>query len=447
MTLIKHNFLKHGIQLEALFVFLLTLFLSYQFVQHNQITNTSTASQEETTKKEYIKWVDFNVSYQALDETYQYDIETYNSDVPLHWIELLAYLGAKYGGDFSSYKSKDLTEAVEKLVQKEETIESLTKDMKHYDYYYEVYSAVLDGFVGEYQIESYKSTSSTDISNTTNNSNLTNNTNSNSNSANNNTSSPNPTNNTNNNSDSVNHNTSSPNPTNSNNNNSDSANHNITSPNPNDTNKNSTSSSESSDKKIVWETKYGLKAFSPVAKGFGYSDYDDFGVSRSYGYKRQHLGHDMMGLVGTPIIAVESGYVEAIGWNQYGGWRLGIRSFDKKRYYYYAHLRQNFPYAKHLEEGSIVTAGDVIGYMGHTGYSTTENVNNIDCTHLHFGIQLIFDESQKEGNNEIWIDCYALVRFLYRNRSETEKNPETKEWVRTRSLKDPVVEKYKSSNP
>ena len=42
--------------------------------------------------------------------------------------------------------------------------------------------------------------------------------------------------------------------------------------------------------------KYGLKAFSPIAKGFPYSDYyDDFGVSRSYGYKRQHLGHDMMG--------------------------------------------------------------------------------------------------------------------------------------------------------
>ena len=49
----------------------------------------------------------------------------------------------------------------------------------------------------------------------------------------------------------------------------------------------------------------------------------------SYGFKRQHLGHDLMGQVGTPVIAVESGYVEAIGWNQYGGWRLGIRSFDK----------------------------------------------------------------------------------------------------------------------
>ena len=51
-------------------------------------------------------------------------------------------------------------------------------------------------------------------------------------------------------------------------------------------------------------------------------------------------------------------------------------------------------------------------YMGHTGYSTKENVNNIEITHLHWGLQLIFDESQKEGNNEIWIDVYPLTRFL-----------------------------------
>ena len=75
-----------------------------------------------------------------------------------------------------------------------------------------------------------------------------------------------------------------------------------------------------------------------------------------------------MAATGTPVIAVESGTVEALGWNQYGGWRIGIRSFDKKRYYYYAHLRQNFPYCKSLEVGSVVQAGDVIGYMGRTGY-------------------------------------------------------------------------------
>ena len=109
----------------------------------------------------------------------------------------------------------------------------------------------------------------------------------------------------------------------------------------------------------VWVTKYGLKAFFPLAKNFPYNDFDDFGVSRSYGFKRRHLGHDMMGQVGTPIIAVESGYVEALGWNQYGGWRIGIRSFDKKRYYYYAHLRKNYPFQSNLKEGSAVQAGDV----------------------------------------------------------------------------------------
>lgn len=51
-------------------------------------------------------------------------------------------------------------------------------------------------------------------------------------------------------------------------------------------------------------------------------------------------------------------------------------------------------------------------YMGHTGYSTKENVNNIEIVHLHWGLQLIFDASQKEGNNEIWIDVYPLTRFL-----------------------------------
>lgn len=190
------------------------------------------------------------------------------------------------------------------------------------------------------------------------------------------------------------------------------------------------------------EEKYGLKAFFPLAKNFPFSHYDDFGVSREYGYKRRHLGHDMMGQVGTPVVASESGYVEAIGWNQYGGWRLGIRSFDKKRYYYYAHLRKNFPYNKSLKEGSVVTAGDVIGYMGRTGYSRNENVNNINTSHLHFGIQLIFDESQKEGNGEIWINCYEIVKFLYANRSETVKNMETKEYSRVIDMIDPSVEKY-----
>jgi murein DD-endopeptidase MepM/ murein hydrolase activator NlpD len=184
-----------------------------------------------------------------------------------------------------------------------------------------------------------------------------------------------------------------------------------------------------------WEKTYGLKAFSPIAKGYPYQDYDDFGNSRSYGYQRKHLGHDFMGAVGTPVIAVEGGTIENMGWNQYGGWRIGIRSFDGKRYYYYAHLRQNFPYHKSLEEGMQVQAGDVIGYLGRTGYSAKENANNIDQSHLHFGMQLIFDESQREGIHEIWIDVYDIAKLLRKNQSEVVKNPETKDYHRVYEIK------------
>ncbi len=195
-----------------------------------------------------------------------------------------------------------------------------------------------------------------------------------------------------------------------------------------------------------YQKVYGLKAYFPLARGFDYSHYDDFGAGRSYGYKRKHLGHDMMGLIGTPIIAVESGVVEAIGWNQYGGWRIGIRSFDNQRYYYYAHLRQNHPYAEGLEEGSVVTAGDVIGYMGHTGYSKKENVNNIEVTHLHWGLELIFDEERREQGYEIWVDVYPLTRFLSKHTQAAHKIEGTKEWVRTTDMVDPAAEAYEENN-
>lgn len=293
----------------------------------------------------YIKWVDFQVSKLALEEAYEYDVDTYGTDAHISWIDLLAWTAAHTGGAFD--QDREVYQWMTQLEEDREKgseLKDLTGNLKYFSYYQEAYGAVLGGMVGEFELEG--------------------------------------------------------------------------------------------------KSRYGLKAFHPIAKGFPYTDYDDFGASRTYGYRRNHLGHDMLGQVGTPIIAVESGYVEALGWNQYGGWRIGIRSFDKKRYYYYAHLRQGFPYQKDLKEGSVVLAGDVIGYMGHTGYSVKEDVNNIDQTHLHFGMQLIFDESQKDGDNQIWIDCYQIVRFLYRQQSEVERNAETKEWRRTDEMKDPAAEAY-----
>lgn len=342
---------KHIILCELIILLLFTSLLVKQNFDQSSTVFTSMYD----TEKDFIKWVSFDVSHKALDRAYHYDVDAHNEDIQLNWIELLAYLGAKYGGDFSRYKEKHMSDLVNKLTSKEETMESITADMKYYNYYLEAYSAVLGGMVGKYEVEV---------------------------------------------------------------------------------------ADEASPGGKKWEEKYGLKVYLPIAKYYPYSHFDDFGVSRSYGYRRKHLGHDMMGQVGTPIIAVESGYVEALGWNQYGGWRIGIRSFDKNRYYYYAHLRKNFPYNKSLEVGSIVQAGDVIGYLGRTGYSSSENANNIRTPHLHFGLQLIFDESQKENTNEIWIDCYDLILFLYSNRCETVKDPETKEYHRVYQYLDPIAEYY-----
>lgn len=166
---------------------------------------------------------------------------------------------------------------------------------------------------------------------------------------------------------------------------------------------------------------YGLKAFSPIAAGYGYSHCSDFGNSRSFGFARKHLGNDLMGGLGTPIVAVEGGVVEAMGWNRYGGWRVGIRSFDSRRYYYYAHLQKDHPFAEGLEIGDAVESGQLIGFMGRTGYSDKENTNNIETVHLHFGMQLVFDESQKECNSEIWIDVYPIVKLLNSHRSSYRK--------------------------
>ena len=298
---------------------------------------------DSNTKDDFIKWVDFNVTSEALNLTAKLDINSHNNDerIKYNWIELLAYLACKNGGDFKNFKESDLNNLVDKI-KNGESITDLSKDLKFYDYYYESYSAVLGNFIGNYQIET---------------------------------------------------------------------------------------SNEDGSKSL--KEKYGLKAFLPIAKNYSFSHYDDFGNSRSYGFKRTHLGNDLMGSIGTPIVAVESGIVENLGWNQYGGWRIGIRSFDTKRYYYYAHLKKNHPYAEGMEEGKIVKAGDVIGYLGMTGYSTKENVNNINVPHLHFGMQLIFDESQVDSPNEIWIDVYQIVEFLKKNRSEVYmNNKETKDYVR-----------------
>lgn len=340
------------IRVKNIFIIFILLILMVVLLSSLFIAK-SFAEEQKQEEKKYIKWIDYNVPLEVMEKTAKIDIDSHtkNEQVKLNWIELISYLGAKYGGNFEQFKQKDLDDIMERL-KNGENINEITKDMKLYSYYIEAYTAILKEFIGNYQVQTI------------------------------------------------------------------------------DENKNK-----------VYKEKYGIKAFLPIAKNYGFSHYDDFGNSRSYGYKRVHLGNDLMGSIGTPIIAVESGVIEACGWNQYGGWRIGIRSFDKKRYYYYAHLRKNHPYAKDICEGKVVKAGEVIGYLGMTGYSTKENTNNINIPHLHFGMQIIFDESQKDGVNQIWIDVYQIVNFLKKNKSEVYKAYEdTKDYERKYNIIDPIIE-------
>ena len=299
-------------------------------------------TQEQTQEEDFIRWVDFDVTYQAMNDALQADLQHYQQGNPLDWVTLLSCLATRYGGDFSQYQKADLDALVQQWEQGA-SWESLSGHAGNFAYYQEAYRAVLGEFVGVYWTQ---------------------------------------------------------------------------------------------DSDGQWRQMYGLKVFSPIAKTFPFQHFDDFGNSRTYGYQRRHLGHDMMGQVGTPIVAIESGVVEVMGWNQYGGWRIGIRSFDGKRYYYYAHLRQNRPYHETLYEGKVVTAGEVIGYLGRTGYSANENVNNIKTSHLHVGMELIFDESQKESDQEIWIDLYAITRLLEQHKSAVYRVDETKEFYRQHEMID-----------
>ena len=99
------------------------------------------------TSSKFIKWVDFNVTSEALDQAFRYDVDTCQAEIHLNWVDLLAYLGTRYGGDFSRYKKSDMEKVAEQLINGDSTMEELTKDMKYYDYYKQAYGAVLDGMV------------------------------------------------------------------------------------------------------------------------------------------------------------------------------------------------------------------------------------------------------------------------------------------------------------
>ena len=127
-----------------------------------------------------------------------------------------------------------------------------------------------------------------------------------------------------------------------------------------------------------------------------------FGEPRSYGGPRTHEGTDIYGekdLSGYyPIQSMTSGIVEQVGWLPLGGYRIGIRALHGG-YFYYAHLSG---YTREFRAGETVKAGDLLGFMGNTGYGP-EGTTGVFPVHLHLGIYIRTPYSDEMSVNPFYV--------------------------------------------
>lgn len=104
-----------------------------------------------------------------------------------------------------------------------------------------------------------------------------------------------------------------------------------------------------------------------------------FRITTYYGvrgaYQRFHTGLDMAAPIGTPIYAAQSGQVEVAGWSSWGYGIHAIIDHGNSLETLYGHMSRLV-----VRSGQYVERGDVIGYVGSTGWSTGP--------HLHFEVRV-----------------------------------------------------------
>ncbi|MGE4589432.1 MAG: peptidoglycan DD-metalloendopeptidase family protein [Acidaminococcaceae bacterium] len=99
-----------------------------------------------------------------------------------------------------------------------------------------------------------------------------------------------------------------------------------------------------------------------ISSRYGYR-YDPFGYGTDF-----HPGIDIAGNYGDPVYAAAAGYVEEAGWN--GGYGRYIKISHGNGYETaYGHLS-----SIDISDGESVKKGDVIGYIGSSGYSTGPHI-------------------------------------------------------------------------
>lgn len=99
---------------------------------------------------------------------------------------------------------------------------------------------------------------------------------------------------------------------------------------------------------------------------------DSWGEPRGGG--RGHKGVDMMAPHGTPLVAIESGYIYRISFHSLGGLGIYVHG-ESGALWYYAH---NQAIAEGINEGDRVVAGQRIAYVGSSGNASAS------YPHVHF---------------------------------------------------------------
>jgi len=136
----------------------------------------------------------------------------------------------------------------------------------------------------------------------------------------------------------------------------------------------------------------------PVDTDYNYTYKNNWGDRRGFGGLRVHEGSDIFADYGTPVKSTTYGVVEMMGWNLYGGWRIGIRDIYNN-YHYYAHMSG---YEEDVKVGQVVQPGDRLGSVGSTGYGPPGTSGKFP-PHLHYGMY------KDNGYNEFSYDPYPYL--------------------------------------
>lgn len=128
-----------------------------------------------------------------------------------------------------------------------------------------------------------------------------------------------------------------------------------------------------------------------------------------------HLGNDIWAARGTPVAATVSGTATLVGFDSYSGNKVTI--IDSCGWYHFSTHMDSI--APGITNGTHVTAGTVIGYVGNSGTASNGVI------HLHYSIY-------PDNNYNAGIDPWPYLRAVESNVcGGSTPPPTTKYWVDT----------------